>query len=68
MVGRWAAGGVGRMMVWAGGGKQASGLKGKGGERGLGVFFFSIFSNPFQTLNSFQSLNTSNPLQVFKLF
>jgi hypothetical protein len=56
------------MMVWAGGGKQASGLKGKGGERGLGVFFFSIFSNPFQTLNSFQSLNTSNPLQVFKLF
>jgi hypothetical protein len=58
------------MMVWAGGGKQASGLKGKGGERGLGVFlsFFSIFSNPFQTLNSFQSLNTSNLLQVFKLF
>jgi uncharacterized protein with NAD-binding domain and iron-sulfur cluster len=67
-VGSWAAGGVlGRVMGWAGGGKQASGLKGKRGERGLGIFF-STFSNPFQTLNSFQSLNTSNLLQVFKLF
>jgi hypothetical protein len=57
------------MVRWAGGGKQASGLKGKRGERGLGVFsFFQPVSNPFQTLNSFQSLNTSNLLQVFKLF
>jgi hypothetical protein len=30
-VGSWAAGGVlGRMKGWAGGGKQASGLKGRG--------------------------------------
>jgi hypothetical protein len=49
-------------------GGWAGGLKGRGGVKGLGSFFFSIFSNPFQTLNSFQSLNTSNPLQVFKLF
>jgi hypothetical protein len=49
-------------------GGWAGGLKGRGGVKGLGSFLFSIFSNPFQTLNSFQSLNTSNPLQVFKLF
>jgi hypothetical protein len=64
--GRWAGGGVG---TWAGG---PAGLKGGKGERVWGVFlflfFFSTFSNPFQTLNSFQGLNTSNLLQVFKLF
>jgi hypothetical protein len=37
------------MMVWAGGGKQASGLKGKGEERGLGVFlFFQSFQIVFK--------------------
>jgi hypothetical protein len=55
------------MRGWAGGGKQATGLKGKRGESGLGVFFFQPL-NPFQTLNSFESLITSNLLQVFKLF
>jgi hypothetical protein len=66
---------LGRMKGWAGGGKQADGELGCGleerrGERGLGrfCFFINFCFKPFQTINSFQSLKTSNLLQVFKLF
>jgi hypothetical protein len=71
------AGFVGRKRRWAGGEgekrkrrRRAAGWAERRGERGIGKFFFNFclnFSN-FQTINSFQSLNTSNLLQVFKLF
>jgi hypothetical protein len=62
---------VGRRRI-AGQRAEMGGGKGKGFKE---VLFFSkpfsfktLFLNYFQTSNSFQSLNTSNLLQVFKLF
>jgi hypothetical protein len=68
--GRWEAGPPGGfgpgdgVERWRKAGQRAERKKGRERVRN----FFSTFSNPFQTLNSFQSLNTSNLLQVFKLF
>jgi hypothetical protein len=71
------AGFVGRKRRWAGGEgekkkeKEESCWLGreKGRERDWEVFFnFCLTFSNFQTINSFQSLNTSNLLQVFKLF
>jgi hypothetical protein len=66
---KWAGGGfVGRKRRWAGGagrrGSWAARAGKKGREReGVESFFYQTFSNLFQTfetLNSFQNLNTSN--------
>jgi hypothetical protein len=41
------------------------------GEMGLRffLFFFKLFSKPFQTSNSFETLNTTNPFQnILKTF
>jgi 5-methylcytosine-specific restriction endonuclease McrBC regulatory subunit McrC len=70
--GSWAAGGGfgpdGEVGRWRKTGQRAERKKGRERVRSFLFYFFSTFSNPFQTLNSFQSLNTSNLLQVFKLF
>jgi hypothetical protein len=66
--GRWAGGSRFGPRGELGRGRKKTGRREQEREGRRWVCFFKTFSNPFQTLNSFQSLNTSNLLQVFKLF